>query len=181
MTRIVGLDLSLTSTGVAVIDGGRVIALHSITSKGTNADTLQQRRERLVKMFLSIQGAIYPGIDLAVIEGPDTSRATGKVHDRSGLWWRVLDDLMSGYVPVAEVTPSALKKYATGNGAAGKTAVTAAVTRRYPEVLCKTDDECDALVLAAMGARSLGQPIDDMPQTHLVAMAKVAWPEGVTA
>jgi hypothetical protein len=68
-------------------------------------------------------------------------------------------------------------KYATGKGMIAKDAVLAAVVRRYVGIDVTCNDEADALILAAMGARHLGQPIEDsLPLTHLAAMDNVHWP-----
>ena len=82
---------------------------------------------------------------------------------------------------VVEVPPTVVKKYATGKGGgpdSSKDQVLAAVIRRYPAVDVTGNDEADALVLAAMGARWAGHPIDDpLPVLQTTAMAKVAWPD----
>ncbi|MBA3907928.1 MAG: hypothetical protein H0X35_14780, partial [Pseudonocardiales bacterium] len=151
---VIGLDLSLTSTGIAIIDGGSV-TLHRVKSKGAKGDTLAARHVRLLRITDETYSlGIYNSTDrcsLVVIESPAFSRTTGHMHDRSGLWWLTVDIFrMHGY-PVAEVTPTARAKYATGKGNAGKDAVLAAVVRRYPDVEVSGNDEADALVLAAMG------------------------------
>ena len=80
-------------------------------------------------------------------------------------------------VPVLPVPPSCRAKYATGKGNAGKDEVLLAVARRYPHAPVGGNDEADALVLAAMGARLLGEPVEDsLPKAHLDALAKLALP-----
>lgn len=178
MTRIVGIDPSLTGTGIAIITDGQV-ALHTLTSKGAAGDTLAQRRLRISRLRRAIEGVIYPGVDLLVIEAPAFSRTAGHMHDRSGLWWMLVDTALSSYVPVAEVTPTTRARYATGKGNASKDAVLLAVARRYPHIEVGNNNEADALVLGAMGARWLGQPIDHLPLAQAEAIAKVAWPGGL--
>ena len=118
------------------------------------------------------------GADLVVIEQPAYSQSGGSTHDRSGFWWMVVGRLLAAEVPVAEVTPGGVKKYATGSGSSGKDAVLAAVIRRYPAVAVSGNDEADALVLAAMGARWLGAPLEaSLPAVNLQAMEAVRWPE----
>jgi crossover junction endodeoxyribonuclease RuvC len=179
--RIVGLDLSLTNTGVAIIEQRPdvlAVDLHSVSSKGSQSDNLTERHNRLDGLRDRIMGYVGAA-DLAVIEQPAFSRTTGSQHDRSGLWWLVMDalHLWGDEGPaVVEVTPGGLKKYATGSGSAGKDEVLLAVARRYPDIDVRTNDQADALVLAAMGARHLGHPIDDMPKAHLAAMDAVRWP-----
>lgn len=182
MRTVIGIDLSLTSTGIAVVHTSGEILVARIQSKGNKEASLTDRRERLFKLDLAVWKHICDAHEsdlnnppLIVIEQPAFSRQTGHMHDRSGLWWLVVSRAAQHY-DVAEVTPTARAKYATGKGNAGKDAVLAAVVRRYPHVETTGNDEADALVLAAMGARHLGQPIDDLPKTHLAAMDAVRWP-----
>jgi crossover junction endodeoxyribonuclease RuvC len=169
--RAVGLDLSLTSTGVATPQGAC-----RVTSKGSRDDTLIQRYERLNRLLLRVMELTHEA-DLVVIEQPAYSRTQGSQHDRSGLWWLVVDALTYRSVPIAEVAPTARARYATGRGNAGKDEVLAAVVRRYPDVLINGNDEADAYVLCAMGLDHLGCPVVEVPKAHRDALAKVAWPE----
>lgn len=176
---IVGLDLSLTSTGIALImtgDGREYREVRRIESTGRTGASLYQRHARLDLIAADVVASCNIA-DLVVIEGPSYGSQTGSQHDRSGLWWLVVDRLRNDSLRVVEVPPSCRMKYATGKGNARKDVVLAAVVRRYPRIDVTGNDEADALVLAAMGARWLGHPIDDLPQTHLAAMAKVHWPE----
>jgi crossover junction endodeoxyribonuclease RuvC len=54
------------------------------------------------------------------------------------------------------------------------------VVRRYvgaAGTVLRGNDEADALVLAAMGSRHLGQPLEgSLPAAHLGAMAGAKWP-----
>jgi crossover junction endodeoxyribonuclease RuvC len=179
---VIGIDPSLTGTGVASSEGW----VTTITSKGKADATLDQRHARLHNLRLNIALAINPSgrrpPDLVVIEAPAYDSRTGHQHDRSGLWWMLVDWLSNekhadgwGYT-VVEVTTGSIKKYATGKGNASKDEVLAAVVRRYPDVEVSNNNEADALVLTAMGARHLGHPTDDLPKAHLEAMDKVTWP-----
>jgi crossover junction endodeoxyribonuclease RuvC len=52
------------------------------------------------------------------------------------------------------------------------------VIRRYPDVDVDGNDVADALVLAAIGCRHLGSPLEEsLPANHLAAMNKIRWPE----
>jgi crossover junction endodeoxyribonuclease RuvC len=115
--------------------------------------------------------------DLVVVEGPSYASTSPHTHDRAGLWWLVVGRLLNCGHRVAIAPPSSRAKYGTGKGNAGKDLVLASVVRRYPDVEVTGNDEADALLLAAMGARRLGAPIDDLPKTHLAALSGVAWPE----
>ncbi len=187
--KIVGLDLSLTSTGIALIEDRDAICVTRIQSRGRKDATLDQRHTRLHNLRLDICLAAHDGVrpDLIVIEGPSFGQARqGGQHDRAGLWWLVVDwlsqdETAGGWgIPVAEVSPASRAKYATGKGNAAKDAVLAAVVRRYPHVEVTGNDQADALILACMGARALGHPLEvSLPVAHLDAMTKVAWPPHV--
>lgn len=176
--RIIGLDLSLTATGVAVIGHDGEVTVTTIKSKGDAGATLRERHSRLDDLRDRIMRRVEGDTDLVVIEQPAFSRTTGHHHDRSGLWWLMVDALwywQEEPLSIVEVTPGSLKKYATGNGSAGKDEVLLAVARRYPDIPVKDNNQADALVLAAMGARSLGRPIDQLPKLNLTAMGAVKW------
>lgn len=174
--KTVGVDLSLSSTGLAAItENGAVVERYQTRPAG---DALLARRNRLGK----ICDAVWTwanNASLVVIEGPSHASTTGHQHDRSGLWWLVVDRLLTNGVPVGIVPPTSRAKYGTGKGNAGKDEVLAAVVRRYPQVEVTGHDEADALLLAAMGARRLGHPCDVVPATHRAALTGATWPPEV--
>lgn len=175
--RIVGLDLSLTATGVGIIQDAE-ISTHTIKSKGVKDASLLERRGRLAALRSEIGGFVMDA-DLVCVEQPAYSSTTGHMHDRSGLWWLVVEWMMGGlWSPaVVEIPPQAVKMYATGKGNAGKDDVLAAVIRRYADVEVSNNNESDGLVLAALGARHLGKQIDgEMPKASLRALEKIRWP-----
>lgn len=175
---VMGLDLSLTSTGIAVIDGA-TITLAKVASKGKDVDDLVTRSRRLNAIGAAILDLVQiHSPELIVIEGPSMSSKFGHAHDRSGLWWLIVMRLMRSVV-VVEVPPSNRMKYATGKGQASKDVVLTAVVRRYQHQIVQpieSNDTADALILAAMGQRFLGAAIEtSLPATHLAAMDKVHW------
>lgn len=173
---IAGIDPSLTGTGVALINTNDRLAPETwtITTKGKAGDTLTQRAHRLHRIADEI--GIYTA-DLVVIEAPAYSSRQGSQHDRSGLWWAIVHQMLTTGIPVAEVAPSCRARYATGKGNAPKDAVLLAVARRYPHVAVNNNNEADALILAAMGADHLGAPlVEDLPATHRAALTAVHWP-----
>ena len=182
MSRITGLDLSLASTGIARIVDGRG-HVDRVRSAGHNGDTLGARQHRLHAIASTVCARARLS-DLVVIESPAYSRTQGAAHDRSGLWWLIVNHLIRHHVPVAEVPPSVRAKFATGRGNAGKDEVLAAVIKRYPDVDVTGNDEADALTLAAMGALHLGVPLTGAipvtaDQARIVAVQR--WPERVGA
>lgn len=178
---VIGLDLSLTSTGVARVTNGRVVGTNSIRTAGKKGDDLQARAKRLESIVKSVYVdlcAFNP--ELVVVEAPSYGSQHGAQHDRSGLWWLVVQATLNGGWPVATVSPNGRAKYGTGKGNSPKDAVLAAVIKRYPEVTLNSNDEADALLLASMGSRHLGWPIEDeLPKAHLDAMDGAYWPASI--
>lgn len=169
----VGLDLSLTGTGVALYgDGGWSTRL--VRSKGAASASLPERAERIERIADEVL-QLVPLDALAVIEQPAYSKTVGSMHDRSGLWWAVVSRLYADGVFVVEVPPSTLKKFATGKGNAGKDEMLSATIRRYPDADVSDNNVADAVQLAAMGAHHLGREIAAMPARNLEALDAVRW------
>lgn len=176
---VVGLDLSLTSTGIAVNGSGVAAWCGTIKSEGKDREPWPDRYRRLADLTYRILAPI-PVDALVVLEAPAYSRNTGKAFDRAGLWWMVYDMLAGTTRKVLPVEPTVRAKYATGKGTASKDAVLAAAVRRYPSIEITGNDTADAVVLMAIGRRLLGEPIDDpMPTLNLSALTTLSLPEGV--
>jgi crossover junction endodeoxyribonuclease RuvC len=194
MSRILGLDPSLTATGHARIvtrgahdlDSTPLIMIGTITSKPKTDPTLRDRHQRLeviADQLLDLAADFQP--DVVMIEGPSLgARRQSGEFDRHGLWWKVVSRLLIRAevtfpsFDVIEVPPANRMKYATGKGSILKDKVLAAAIYRYGQLVdLAGNDEADALILAAMGARWRGEPIEEsLPQTHLSAMGGVRWP-----
>ena len=177
MAVILGVDPSLTSTGIARVDTEDRLAPETwtITSTGHKGDTLAQRCDRLTAIADEI--ALYE-CDIVVIEAPSLGQARqGGTLDRNGLWWLIVSRLdRFDHLPVVAVPPASLKRYATGKGNATKEAMVAAAARRLPHVDTGDQaDRVDALWLAAMGADAYGCPLVDLPITHRAALDGVVW------
>ena len=169
---VVGLDMSLTGTGVAIVGEGG-IRTHLFTSKGKRDASLSERANRLNDLTNAITQSTPEGV-LVVIEQPAYSQTGGSHHDRSGLWW-LLVTAFHPYHRVVEVAPGTLKKFATGVGTAGKDEMLAAAIRRYPDAEVVNNNVADAVHLAAMGARFLGHPQESDTVKITEAMAVPRW------
>lgn len=173
MSYILGLDLSLTSTGVAKIDAAARTYYTEVIkppAKATGVD----RIDGIVRMTkYASDHAFY-----VAVEGPSYGSMAGQKgqHERAGLWWCVVRELHLFGIKPAIIPPSSLKMYATGVGNAGKDAVLLATARRFPAFI-GGNDEADALWLAAMAADHLGMPLVTMPAAHRKALDGVTWPE----
>ncbi|HEX6382225.1 MAG TPA: hypothetical protein VF180_13350 [Acidimicrobiia bacterium] len=181
MGTVVGLDLSLTSSGRCVLDAGW-FACSVVGSKGSRSATLAARGVRLTRLrngILAVLDSAAP--DLVVVEGPAYSTKGGSPLDRYGLWWAVVSVALD-LVPVGVVPPAVVKAYATGRGNADKVEVALAAERRWGTCAHGLDgpDQADALVLAAMGAHRLGRPVTKPTAWQEAALEKAEWPEGIT-
>jgi Holliday junction resolvasome RuvABC endonuclease subunit len=168
---VIGLDLSLTGTGVASTAGWTDVIRPAAKQRG---------HYRLQHIKATILELIPADVALVVVEGPSYGSQAGQAghHERAGLWWLVTHSLWKTDVPFAVASPTARAKYATGKGNAGKADVVRETTRRF-DWFTGGEDEADALVLAAMGADWLGHPLAPLPATHRQALDKVQWPEGL--
>lgn len=181
---ITGLDLSLTGTGIATIDTtghqGLTAQLKTITSSGKKTATLDDRTTRLRK----IRNAVITHVtrtdtQLAVIEGPAFASQVGQMWDRAGLWWLVLQSLHHARVPVVQVAPAQLKKFATDNGACDKNLVVERMQRLWGDrVRISDNNQADALALATMGGVRCDRRNMTMTlhEHHLLVVSAIEWP-----
>jgi crossover junction endodeoxyribonuclease RuvC len=176
--RVVGIDASLTGSGIASTAGWCT----TIGAPGVTTLPVAERADAIKTLAAKILLELGTP-DLVLIEGPSYSSKGGGGHERSGLWWWIVERVASWETTaIAEVPPSLVKKYATGKGQAKKEQMVDAVARRFPWFETKGDNnQVDAVVLAAMGADYLGTPLAPMPATHRSALDKVAWPEAAVA
>lgn len=176
--RVIGLDLSLTSTGIADFTHDGQVITKTIRS-ASNGKAVTDQYDRLANIvreiadYISSQG---PHPALVLIEGPSYGSKGAGTWDRAGLWWLVACLIIDRKHPLAVVPPAVLKKYATGRGNADKTAMAVALQKRWGIEL-GDDNKVDAWWLGAAGREYLGQPYVDMPKAQREALAKVAWPE----
>lgn len=174
---VIGLDLSLTGSGIASSAGW----CERVGTKDVTKLPLVARLAAVDDLVDQIVILCRQAV-LVVVEVPAFSRAGGGVLERSGLWWLVARRLWIGEVPIAQVFNQQRMRYATGKPQADKGAVIDAVARRWPQFETGGDDNlADSAVLAAMGADWLGVPLAPMPATHRKALDGVRWPEGLSA
>lgn len=143
---IAGLDLSLTSTGIVVLDpAGTIQTADAIKpeTKGT---------ERLVKLHQEIKHKAIDHIRLWVIEG--YAYGVGKGSSLADLaeiggvvkWWLYFEE----GCPFIVVPPARLKKFVCGKGNAKKDEMRLAVYKRW-KFEHESHDVVDAYALAQLG------------------------------
>jgi crossover junction endodeoxyribonuclease RuvC len=146
--NIIGIDLSLTGTGVCALrDGGRLWTINT-TAKTRTEDRL-----------ITIRSAIAQEcgcMDAAIIEGLSYGSVGGAQAERSALHWMVRVDLYQLGIPYVVVTPMSLKKFVCGTAKAEKSMMIREVYRRWG-VEASNDNEADAAALAHLGLVYYGQ------------------------
>lgn len=165
--RVVGLDLSLTSTGMS--DGQSIQAVQTSSAQSTEG-RLDHIWAACMDYTLSPSewadgGPHGTRADLVVIEGIAFG-AKGSAKDRlAGLHWIIRTGLWRRDIPFTIITPTELKLYTTGKGTASKTEMVAALATRHGldlsmhKVTHGKYDMADAYALAAMGYHWFHQPL----------------------
>lgn len=164
---VVGLDLSLTCTGVAG------------ASWTDRIRTKLRGDERLAYLEAEIVSFIRPA-DLVVMEGPSYGHSGPRFHeDLAGLRVLVRRYCHRHQIPYAVIPPSNLKQYTTGRGNAMKGEVRSAIADRYgvhTEGVGRYD-MADAYGALAAASDWLGQPLAAVPERNAKALAGCQWPE----
>lgn len=188
--RVVGLDLSLTSTGVS--DGQSVHAFQTSATELTE-DRMNRLANQCIGFVLSpaqwTDGQpLGKRADLVIIEGAAFGAKGDAVDQLAGLRWIVRTRLRRLGVPFAVVSPTGLKAYTTGNGRATKAEMVRAVGERHGLDLSRVklkdgrSDMADAYALAAMGYAYIRQPLPTTgPPAPLASLLAVKWPDAATA
>lgn len=170
--EVVGIDLSLSATGIATPHG-----LYTIKSEPTASDTIQARLARLGYIILRIQEHVnpLPGA-LVVVEGPSLGqRRQGGEHLRAGLWWLLIAHLDSAGFQVIEMSPAALKKFATGRGNATKADMRVALLQRAG-LDVRDENQVDAYWLWQVGLHLVGATAAiSLPKAQTAVLDKIGW------
>lgn len=162
--RIMGLDLSMTATGVAFPDGSTAVIkpagegdarLLSIEQWTNKAIHVARPQLAVIEQFGAFQGS--------------AARTVPMVHAVVRLC------LMHAGVPYVLFTPQTLKTFATGKHTADKTAMMLAAYKRMDREFTD-DNECDAAWLRAAGHYAYGKPVVEVPKAHTEVLHSVAWP-----
>jgi Holliday junction resolvasome RuvABC endonuclease subunit len=189
--RIVGIDLSLASAGVAIVtETSRGCRLDTEVFKsrptrtgppGKGGKPTETLRDRYTRMRDHSATVVHHAAraDLVVIEGL-VHTPGGAVVDRTALWWIVVGACMRRDVPVAVASPTAMKRVIVGprpkgSGPVDKVEVALAVQRLWPDARLGNNDTADAAGLAHCGAVALGWPVETLARHR--TMVWTDWPE----
>lgn len=184
----VGIDPSLTSTGVAVLVDGRPYAWSRHGRDGHNGASYVSRSRRVRKLITEVTHAIQTAgqPDLIVIEEhPYAARVSGSEFDRSAVWHGIFGNCDALGYPIVVVGNKTAKVWVTGTGKAGKADIVAHVNLWYGDDLAENlsaktkgdDDIADAFGYAAMAAFKLGDPVPfELKPRHTTGLAGLPWP-----
>ena len=150
--RVMGIDPSLTGTGIAVIDAGRTLHIQTVAT--TAADNLMDRIEKTAIQMHLAKERYSP--ELVVMEGLSMGSFGGKIHDRTGLHYILRWQLWrgAGKEDVLIVPPTRLKKFVAGKGNATKDFMLLNAYKKWGMEF-SDNNQCDAFCLAQFGLAHL--------------------------
>lgn len=151
MSKILGIDPSLTGTGYVVVSNGKLVLKELVKTKPTGDDRVAE-----VERLMTIRDSFsLEGIDLVVMEGiAFMARNTTALVQLSALNYMIRERLVMRDKPFVIVAPTTLKKFITGKGVGPKDQMMMEVYKRYGVTL--TDNNiCDAYGLAMIGTALL--------------------------
>lgn len=174
---IAGIDASTSSTGLALPDG----RLSAIVPKAGSKDP-NRRLDEIEAAVIRTLRLAPPLPRLVMIEGP-ADHSIGVQSTIAITKVRAVIELALYRLGVAsiEVSPSRLKRYATGNGNATKEAMVAAAVELGADLRPDQDDEADAFLLRHFGRAGYG--LEPLALPHRIeTVAAATWPtiEGLT-
>ncbi|MGW2104945.1 Holliday junction endonuclease [Streptomyces olivaceoviridis] len=168
---VVGLDLSLTGSGIAYRDG----STHTVKTKQKDGDHRLTQIEEAVQIAVGGERlGLGPAVDLVVMEDiPQNSHAAKPIAMVHGV---VRNLLNKQGIPYALVVAASLKYYATGKGSGDKVPMALAAYKRAGREF-EDDNQCDAWWLRHAGLDWLGRPEFSLPAAQRDALKKAEWPE----
>jgi len=165
--RIVSFDLSLRATGYCHIDGSTGVLV--CRARGP---------ERLAWIRDEVLGLVFEDKPHAVvIEGYSYASRGASVVDIGELGGVVRVALYEACLPVVEIPPACLKRFAVGKGNASKDDVLQAGVIRAGHTFAD-NNACDAWWLWNMALAHYEPDLAvRVPTANLEGLAKVAWPD----
>lgn len=175
MSSFVGIDASLTGTGVCVkIDD--TTQVHTIK---TNPRTKPNDLERLRYISDEIMALVPEDVSLICIEDyftPTNKFQMGSAISLVGLGITIRLAMYEKGIPFVIVSPSQLKKFVSGKGNIAKNMVIHEIYKRYGKEV-KDDNQADSLVLAyladAIWSLHIDLDLSDLPKFQIDLAKKV--------
>jgi len=154
--NVMGLDASLTSSGIAIVSAADAELKHHqvITVNKRDMARLKAIREEVNELIHR------HSVKLVSLEGYAFARAN-QAHQIGELGGTLKLFFFDNDIPFIIITPGQVKKYATGKGNAKKPEMAVGVYKKWG-VEFPTDDETDAFVLAKIGEALVQRAHDEL-------------------
>ena len=153
---VLGIDLSLVSTGISVLSKDVLVHSCVVKSKPIGGRPIDEiiRLVTIVENIMKIVDKYAPQI--VVIEGIAFGvQKTTALSQLAGLNYLVRAGLLTRSIRFVICAPTTLKRFITGKGNAPKDHVMMEVYKHYG-ITAFTNDIADAIVLSKIGAMMLG-------------------------
>lgn len=173
--RVLGIDPSLTATGIAHTDGRTARVRFGTRPARFTPDEWVAYRVRIIEAAVAMASQTA---ELAVVEGYAFG-AKQKREPLGYLGYSVRAELSRLGVPYLDVAPTALKKFATGSGTASKDEMKSAAIRLLKLDHNASHDEADALWLRELGRHMTASSSRFPPSTHTKHLSKLELPKGL--
>ncbi len=167
----VGIDPSLTASGVACPDGRCVI----FGTPGITSMSMFDQIREIGNLVTDIAGAVAgEQPDLVVMEHVDLSQSYGGAAERTYLFYRLLEEFIDLGIRVETAASAIGKMYATGKGTGvSKGDVIEAIARQWPHFqITGNDNKADAAAYCALGMHILGEPLSTVTKDQLRAITR---------
>ena len=193
MPRVLGIDSSLTATGLCRVDylgpDSWEIETATVGAPKPTADKSKRAMARRVNALMrQIESAITGGGSERKLmfgggsELPDLIAVESLAYGAKGdsawvlpwIFGRVIELAEKHDIPMLVVGTTARAKFATGKGNADKDTVMLAAAKRWPEAQVSNNNEADALVVAAVGCYYQGWPIAEPTQYMAEVLLQVS-------
>ncbi len=169
---VIGLDLSLRSTGLAVYGYGHIFRDRILPGDMRGLRRLFYIRKRVIEFVCAHNPA---GV---FIEGYSFASAN-QAHQIGELGGIIRTDLAQFDLDVYTVPPGSLKLFTTADGKAKKSKMVLQLFKRWG-IEVEQEDEADAVALAIMGAMFTHPPEHCLPGHQVKGLEKVSkiWASG---
>ncbi len=154
--KTLGVDLSLTHTGVVALEDGKLISKKSILTKPAGKRPIDEinRLQSIVDQICFIIDEFLP--EVVAIEGLAFMAKGTSLVQLAGLNYLLRRELIRRGIRFIIVAPMSLKKFVTDKGNAQKDEMMLAVYKRWG-VTMLDNNECDAYCLAQVAQALAGE------------------------
>lgn len=174
----IGLDLSLTKTGYAVLkEDGSVVVSGVLKSKPAGDKPVDEVRriKGIVRQLTDIIDHYddLHCLEMVAIEGLAFMAKGTSLVQLAALNYMVRSNLDARNKKFLIVAPTSLKKFVTGSGKGDKDQMMMAIFKEYGHESLD-NNECDAYALAVLALATLGKPVKKLiiPQVEVINLLK---------